>query len=88
MISLFTRAPSEEKLDRFYALVRTPVEPGEAVPETPCSIPEGVKIPEARKLFPGTRLEILVPSRKSIVGFVLSWVFVVFLIWFFKAAVT
>ena len=88
LVSLFTRAPSEEKLDRFYALVRTPVEPGEAVPETPCSIPEGVKIPEARKLFPGTRLEILVPSRKSIVGFVLSWVFVVFLIWFFKAAVT
>ena len=68
IVSLLTRPPAKEKLDRFYALIRTPVRPGEEVLE-PCTLPEGAVVPEKRALLPGTSLEILVPSRRGILGF-------------------
>jgi len=68
VVSLLTRPPAKEKLDRFYALIRTPVRPGEEVTE-PCTLPEGARIPEKRALLPGTSLEILIPSRQGILGF-------------------
>ncbi|MHC4494333.1 MAG: sodium:solute symporter family protein [Planctomycetota bacterium] len=73
VVSLLTRPVPEEQLDNFYALVRTPIQPGEK--ETvPCTLPEGVVVPEKRKLLPFKNLEILVPSRISVIGFIVGWV--------------
>ena len=80
VVSLFTKPVAEEKLENYYRLLRTPVEKGEGVPPAPCTIPDHVIPPPARKLFPGTSLEFLVPSRISVIGFIASWLFVVFLI--------
>ena len=81
-VSLFTRPVAKEKLDNFYALVRTPVLPGEKVP-APCTLPAGAVVPSKRSIFPGTNFEILVPSRASTVGFLLAWGVVVLIIYSF-----
>ena len=72
-MSLLTRPVSEEKLDNFYALVRTPIGPGEK-DTAPCTLPEGVVVPEERKLLPFKNLEILVPTPTSVIGFLVGWV--------------
>ena len=77
VVSLMTRPVADEKLDRFYELIRTPVEEGEPAPIEPCKLPEGMTPPEKRLLFKFWNLEVLVPTRLSVVGFVLSWVAVV-----------
>ncbi len=81
-VSLFTRPVEKEKLDRFFALIRTPVEPDEDVP-APCTLPEGAKVPERRAFFPGTSLEIPVPSRIAVLGFVGGWICVAVIIFIF-----
>ncbi len=68
LVSLFTRNIPKERLDNFYALVATPVQPGEQT-EKPCTLPAGTVPVKRRRLFPGTELEILVPSRTSVLGF-------------------
>jgi Na+/proline symporter len=68
VVSLFTRPETEEKLDTFYALVRTPSRAGEIIKE-PCTLPEGIEAPPARKLFPSTGIELLWPSLLSTAGF-------------------
>jgi Na+/proline symporter len=68
VVSLLTEAVAKEKLDNFYALVRTPVKPGEQVKQ-PCVLPSDAVVPEKRSIFPNTNLEFLVPSRRSVVGF-------------------
>jgi len=83
VVSLFTKRVSEEKLDSFYALVRTPVSTGEKTPEEPCTIPDGVTVPEAKQMFPGRDIEILMPSRISVLGFLGSWVLVALLVYGF-----
>jgi len=80
IVSLVTRPVAEEKLDKFYALVRTPVRPGEKI-ILPCTVPEGTVVPPKRSVFPGTRFEILVPSRVSIIGFLAAWVCVILIIY-------
>jgi Na+/proline symporter len=80
IVSLVTRPVAEEKLDKFYALVRTPVRPGEKI-ISPCTVPEGTVVPPKRSIFPGTRFEILVPSRVSIIGFLAAWVCVILIIY-------
>ncbi|HUV65614.1 MAG TPA: sodium:solute symporter family protein [Sedimentisphaerales bacterium] len=75
IVSLLTRPVAGEKLDNFYALIRTPVRPGEQ-PSAPCTLPEGAVVPAKRNLFPNTSLEIMVPSRTSVAGFVAGWIFV------------
>ena len=72
LVSLLTKPAPEEKLDNFYALVRTPVRPGEQV-DVPCTLPPDAVVPEKRSLFPNTNLEILVPSRSSVIGFLAGW---------------
>jgi Na+/proline symporter len=67
VVSLLTRPTSEEKLDRISALIRTPAKPGEWV-AAPCTLPEGAVVPPKRLLLPGTGLEILVPSRRTVLG--------------------
>ena len=69
-----------KKLDHFYALARTPVLANESYISKPCTIPENVTVPKAKKLFPFNNLEILRPSKISIIGFMVSWVFVAILI--------
>jgi Na+/proline symporter len=70
--SLVTRPVAREKLDNFYALVRTPIQPGEQV-ETPCTLPEGTVVPPSRKLLPNSNLEIAIPSASSVIGFLIGW---------------
>jgi len=80
VVSLFTRPVAKEKLDNFYALVRTPVKLGEQV-SVPCTLPDDAVVPEKRNIFPNTSLEIQIPSRTSVVGFLVGWVFVAAIIY-------
>ncbi len=72
VVSLLTRPVATEKLENFYALTRTPVKPGEQV-DVPCTLPDDAAVPERRNLLPGTNLEIAIPSRTSVVGFLAGW---------------
>jgi Na+/proline symporter len=72
IVSLFTKPVAKEKLDNFYALIRTPVKPGEKVP-APCTLPADAVVPEKRNIFPNTNLEISIPSLTSVVGFLIGW---------------
>jgi Na+/proline symporter len=80
VVSLFTKPVDKEKLDNFYALVRTPVKPGEQV-SVPCTLPDDAVVPEKRNIFPNTSLEIAIPSRTSVVGFLAGWVCVAAIIY-------
>jgi len=75
VVSLLTRPVAAEKLDNYYSLIRTPVKPGEQSP-APCTLPDDAVIPPKRNLFPNTSLEIMLPSRTSVVGFLVGWAFV------------
>jgi len=76
VVSWFTRPVAKEKLENFYALIRTPITPGEQVDE-PCTLPAGAVVPEKRNLFPNTNLEIAIPTRMSVLGFLAGWACVV-----------
>ena len=39
----------------------------------PCTLPEDAVVPEKRNIFPNTSLEIPIPTRTSIVGFLVGW---------------
>ena len=80
IVSLLTKPVAEEKIENFYALVRTPVKPGEQV-DVPCTLPRDAAVPEKRKLLPNSNLEILIPSRISVIGFLIAWGFVAAIIY-------
>ena len=68
-----------EKLERSYALGRTPVREGEKIDE-PGALPAGVE-PAPRRLLTGRfGLEVLRPSRLSVLGFLGGWLAVAALI--------
>ena len=72
---LVTKKTDAERLDRFYALVKTPARPGETV-EHPCTLPAGT-VPADRPMWlTAFGLEIPAPSRTSIAGFTAGWVLV------------
>ncbi|MEJ2703698.1 MAG: sodium:solute symporter family protein [Sedimentisphaerales bacterium] len=75
VVSLFTQPVAGEKLDNFYALIRTPVKPGEQ-PDVPCTLPADAVVPAKRNIFPNTSLEFMVPTRTSVTGFLIGWTFV------------
>ena len=77
--SVVTKPPSEEKLEHFFALARTPVVLGEKV-TSPCTLPAGAVVPPKRNILRGTRFEIMVPSKVSIAGFIVACVCVALLI--------
>jgi Na+/proline symporter len=77
--SLLTQPAATEKLERFYALLRTPVRPGEQV-AVPCTLPADASVPARRNLLPNSRLEIPVPSRTAVLGFLVGWVCVAALV--------
>lgn len=68
VVSLFSPQVPGAKLDLFFALLRTPIRPGEVLKES-CTLPEGSAVPEPRYLFPGTGIELLVPGRRTMIGF-------------------
>ncbi len=77
--SAVTKATSEEKLEHFFALARTPVVLGETV-TSPCTLPAGAVVPPKRNILRGTQFEIMVPSRISIAGFSVACVCVALII--------
>ena len=79
-VSLFTQPVEKQKLDNFYALARTPVLANESFISKPCTIPENVTVSKAKKLFSINNLEILRPSKISIIGFIVSWIVVAILV--------
>jgi len=79
VVSLVTKRVGEEKLDRFYALTRTPIQPGERI-EEPCTLPDGVEPAPRRMLLTALGLEIPAPSRVSVIGFIAGWLGVAALI--------
>ncbi|NNE93351.1 MAG: sodium:solute symporter family protein [Verrucomicrobiales bacterium] len=72
VVSLFTKRVSAEKLDNFYGLLRTPVQPDEEIP-APCRLPEDVEPGPRRVFFPNTELEIPKPGKRAILGFLVGW---------------
>ena len=72
VVSLLTKPTDKAKLDRFYNLTRTPIQPGEQITE-PCTLPEGVEPPPRRMLLTALGLEIPMPSRVSVIGFLVGW---------------
>lgn len=75
IVSLVTPRVSAEKLDRFYMLTRTPVVPGERL-EQPCVLPAGTPIPERPLWVDWGGVEIPRPSRASVIGFGVVWLWV------------
>jgi Na+/proline symporter len=78
-VSLLTRPMPEERLDRFYTLTRTPIVPGERVTES-CRLPEGVAPARRPMLVTAFGLQIPVPSRTSVLGFLAGWLAVALLV--------
>jgi Na+/proline symporter len=72
VVSLFTRPVDNEKLDRFYECLRTPIQPGE--PETePFTLPDGVEPAPRHPWVSHPALEIPKPNFVSVVGFFAAW---------------
>ena len=79
LVSLLTKPEDEERLDKYYELIRTPVVPGEKIP-APCVLPKDAVVPPKRNIFPNTNLEIPVPTLTSVIGFLVGWAFVAVII--------
>ncbi|MBD5777882.1 sodium:solute symporter family protein [Pelagicoccus sp. NFK12] len=71
--SFCTQRTAAEKLDRYYALQRTPVLEQEDNSALPCTLPEGTQPLPRKTLFPNTELELSLPSKRSLVGFAAGW---------------
>ena len=72
VVSLFTRPVAEEKLERFYNLLRTPVQPDEEIAKS-CTLPEGVEPGPRHVFFSASSWEIPIPSRKALLGLAVGW---------------
>lgn len=79
IVSLLTRPTSQEKLDHFFLLIRTPIRKGEEVSE-PCTLPENPLPPDTVRLLPFKDIEIPRPSVVGMAGFLISWVIVFLMI--------
>ena len=82
LVSLFTKRVDEAKLNKVYECLRTPVTEDEPHTAEPFHIPEGIEIPEARKLINHPDLEIPMPTAVGIGGFLFFWAWVAGLIGF------
>jgi Na+/proline symporter len=80
IVSLITKPAANNRLDNFYALLRTPITPGELVTHV-CTLPADADVPPKRKLLPFKNLEILVPSLSSVLGFLAGCAFVAAIIY-------
>lgn len=82
IVSLRTKRVDESKLDKVYRALRTPVDAAEEQHLGPFEIPEGVTVPEPRKLINHPDLEIPMPTALGMGGFAGLWVCVGLLIGF------
>ena len=74
VISYLTPGVAQDKLDRFYTVMRTPVKLGEKV-DSPCTLPTDPADP-IPKWFNHPNIEIPRPTRLDVGGFLGSWVLV------------
>lgn len=72
IVSLLTKPVDPQKLETFYTLTRTPIQPGEVIDE-PCSLPPNVKPAQRQMLCTAWGLEIPKPSKTSVAGFLAGW---------------
>ncbi len=85
IFSIFTKPVNSGILDRFFAKVHTPVQPGPE--EEKLALEAAYADPgkfEKDKLFPGTQWEIMKPGKMDYIGFFGSWALVglvIFLLW-------
>lgn len=82
IVSLLTKRVDESRLDKVYRALRTPVLEHEPNHPEPFVIPEGIKVPEPRKLINHPDLEIPMPTMLGIGGFAGLWACVGVLIGF------
>lgn len=78
-VSLCTRPVDADRLRMFYDLTRTPITSQEVVTQ-PCRLPPGVAPVQRPMLITAFGLEIPMPSRTSLAGFVAGWIAVAMLI--------
>lgn len=71
LASIFTKRPTQDDLERFHGLIRTPVEAGETL-TGPCELPAGRQVGTRPMWFVGTDFEFPRPSKTSVVGFLLA----------------
>ena len=86
IVSLFTRPPSKEVLDRFFVRMKTPVAPTLELDDI--EVQKGYDMParfDGQKLFPRSNWEFCKWTREDTYGFVLCWVAVFVVMWMFKA---
>jgi Na+/proline symporter len=79
LFSLITPRHPDTQLDPFYETLRTPVEPGEVIPE-PVRLPVGRSPAPQRKLIDHPDWEFQRPTPRGIWGFIIAWILVVALI--------
>ncbi|MGB0578363.1 MAG: sodium:solute symporter family protein [Limisphaerales bacterium] len=72
VVSLFTQPVSDEKLDRFYGLLRTPVQPDEELTES-CTLPQGMEPGPRKVFFPNSNWEIPIPGKTALLGLAAGW---------------
>jgi len=87
VVSLVTQPVSQEKLDRFYSLTRTPVAQGEQILE-PCVLPADTPCVPRKMLLTAAGLEIPQPSQTSLIGFAALWLCVAAMIGAFVWLIT
>lgn len=78
-VSLVTRPVPKERLDRFYAVLRTPVARSEPEVE-PFTLPEGVEPAPRNPLIKHPDFEVQRPSAVALVGFAAAWAVVLLLV--------
>jgi Na+/proline symporter len=78
-VSLATRPPDEENLNRVYECLRTPVKKGEPEVE-PLTLPASTKPAPRSVLFNHPDFEIMKPRLVDVLGFLATWVAVALLI--------
>ncbi len=80
--SLATKRVDEDRLERFYSLIRTPIQPNENY-DQPCTLPTDLEIPIRPVGLRIGDLEIPRPSKTSVIGFVLGTIVSVCLVFLF-----
>lgn len=83
LVSLLTKPVSEEKLNRIYTCLYTPVKKGEKH-IAPFTLPDDVEPGEHKKLLPFKNIEIPYPSRQGIIGFAVVGCIVIGMILFVR----
>lgn len=79
LVSLSTPRVDDQRLARYYALTRTPVQPNEELHQ-PCTLPVGAAVKERPMLLTACGLEVPAPSAVSVAGFAAGWLCVGLLI--------